>query len=1048
MFNAEPEMVKRAFAAIHSNSKVLFQGSSSTGKCLSPETRVRMYDGSVKEAKDVVVGDKLMGDDSLPRNVLTAASGRDRMYRITPERGDVWHCNSSHILTMRCSTNKKCGSGHPSKKTAKGLVFDIPIEDYIAMAPSRKNITKQFHVGVEYPEKELPFDPYIYGAWLGDGGTHVSCLHTPDGPMAQEWVRYFKSIGFRVSVGYPDKNCKMWSARTASRKGHPQNLFLRFIETSVKDKEKFIREDYLINSRKNRLKLLAGLIDSDGWVCNKTSYGFCSKFKSLARQVQMLARSLGFASSIYQKTCGIKSIGFKGTYWHVNISGSGITEIPTLEKHAVESKTNKNLTNTGIRVDDIGIGDYCGFSVDGNNRFLLEDYTVTHNSYNSGVWMYLDWRRDPFYTSVKCVGTSEDQVRKHVFAHILKLHRSSSIPMSEEVLIRDSDMWMGVKGAGFEFGITAIAYKRSEETSGGVKGYKSMAVRPTKHPKFGYMSRLRLLGDECLHGDQCVNLSDGSVIPIRRIVEDRLSPLVPSYNLETGTIEHKKVIGWTKSPRNGRPVLNLGGVLMTYDHPVLTKYGMFDAAWFSMGSDVEVLRIDNGLPKWVDVGSALEAPEAMEDYVYCIEVEDNHNFFAGNICVSNCQNWPGGPFQDLNTWLSQIDGIEFVKIALSFNPESISQTVVKMAEPVGGWDISDLDRLYDWESAYGWRVCRLDAAKCENVIARRKIYHGLQTYEGFMGYLRSGGDSSPAYMCFARGFPPLSGSVNTVIPPQWPQKARGEAIFIETPESVGAVDLAFTGSDSAQMAVGRWGLASGYFDAASGKIVPFQDRLNVAGPPKPRHVLQIDQLIQLEKHDNTITMSEEIMGKCNMLGIKPEFLGLDKTGIGFGTYSHLAKVWGDVLGIHWGSGATETKILAEDKEPASKVCDGVMSEMWWAFRRWIDPTATAILINPIISPHPIQTQLTSRQYKNTKAGIKVESKDEYKARNTKSPDEADALIMLAHVVRMRSKILPGLVEQSKPSKDVTGSSELNFLSIKDMPGVDVDDSISEDGQEY
>lgn len=541
-----------------------------------------------------------------------------------------------------------------------------------------------------------------------------------------------------------------------------------------------------------------------------------------------------------------------------------------------------------------------------NAKVLFCGASSMGKSYNAGVWMYLDWRRDPLYTSVKCVGISEDQVRKHVFAHLAKLHRSAAIPMAEQVDIRDSDMWMGVKEAGYEFGITAIAYKQSQETSGGLKGYKSMAVRPKKHPKFGFMSRLRYLGDEG-------------------------------------------------------------------------------------------------------------------------------------------QNWPNGPFKDLNTTISQIQGPEMVKIAIAFNPESTSQLVVKMSEPEGGWSADDLDKLYDWTSEYGWRVCRLDAAQCENVKQKKAIYAGLQTYEGYTSYLRSGGDNSPNYWCFARGFPPMKGSVNTIIPPGWPMEARGEAVFIENPQVMAAIDLAFMGQDSAQMAIARWGLASGWRDY-NGKEVKFIDRLNVTAH-RPRHVLQIDQIIPLEKHDDTVTMAEEIMGKCKIMRIPPEWVAIDKTSIGLGTFSHLNKVWGSVHGIAWNEKATPHKILSEDKEGADGQCEGIMSELWWAFRRWLDPRCTAILINPIIPTQPLHTQLTHRRYRHGKNGIKVEPKEEYKARNGKSPDEADALMMLVALVRKNSDVLPGLVEQSQSRRPDTMDSEIKFQRVSKYKSIDSEDSISLDGVE-
>lgn len=540
-----------------------------------------------------------------------------------------------------------------------------------------------------------------------------------------------------------------------------------------------------------------------------------------------------------------------------------------------------------------------------NSKILFCGASSMGKSYNAGAWMYLDWWRDPLYTSIKCVGISEDQVRKHVFSHIVKLHRACAVPLGEQVDVRDSDMWMGVKDAGFEFGITAIAYKQSQETSGGIKGYKSMAVRKSPHPKFGMMSRLRLLGDEG-------------------------------------------------------------------------------------------------------------------------------------------QNWPNGPFKDINTWVSQIDGPEKVKIAIAFNPENISQLVVQMSEPNDSWNVEDMDTLFDWEAKSGWVVCRLDAARSENVIAKKVLYPGLQTYEGFMGYLKSGGDNSANFSTFARGWPPMKGSVNTIIPPSWPQESRGEATFIENPIVIGAIDLAFMGLDSAQMAIGRWGLASGYRDP-NGKFITFKDRLNIKND-KPRHVLQIDQMLPFEKHDNAAVMAEEIMGRCKMLGITPDHLALDKTSIGFGTWSHLQKVWGEVIGISWNEKATDGRILAEDKEGASGICDGLMSEMWWAFRQWLNPTAKAVLMSQIIPSQPIQTQLTARRYATGKNGIKVEPKEKYKARNKSSPDEADALVMLVHLVRQITDVLPGLVEQSK-SEVVRRDPEMVFQKVIEMEPVDEDDSICLDGSE-
>lgn len=914
---------------------------------------------------------------------------------------------------------------------------------------------------------------------------------------------------------------------------------------------------------------------------------------------------------------------------------------------------------------------------------LLMGASSMSKTYAAGAYMLLDYLRDPFYTTVKLAAVNEDHLRKNLFAHVVNLYRSCAIPSSYEITVQDSTLWMGVKAAGYGFGISGIAFKQSQETSGQFKGYKAQPVRKKKHEKFGYLSRLRVLGDECLPYWQKVKMADGSEMEIGEIVNKKLTANVLSINNLTGKIESKKITGWHAVPRRGRKIVGVESgdnlAFVTEDHPILTNKGYVSALqaancglsvatlneniscnqntikgtevhnhwWASWGrinlskfrsngkcesevrsrsmsarvssmeerhvgkfqpvgnqrsihdamgrSDVPV---HNGMPSGIyedfscdkadwtsqdhnsgisrndrpngcsrlvsgrrrnfkkrserisktinvfvsekrsgdadiqvielrssisivsdqegpryrngssgnkmsdesdstihscgfdlqnkrgedskktrypsryeaaDEKNMLHLPQGVyqnkeskdlrkgmqheadqiswvtdpqdDEIVYCIDVEDNHNFFAGGIAVKNCQNWPSGPFKDFNSLVASKSGTELIKIACAFNPETTSVHVVQLAEPEHGWSVDDMDSLYDWNSKAGWRVCRLDAALSENVKQRTVVYPGLQTYEGFISYLKAGGDNSPNYSCFARGWPPMKGDVNTIIPPQWPQEARGEATFIENPEVFAAVDLAFMGKDSAQMAIGRWGLASGWEDHM-GRFQPFKDRLNAA-KDKPRHVLQIDQLIPMEKHDNTVRMAEEIMGRCKMLRIDPDHVAVDKTGYGFGTWSHLCKVWGDVLGIAWNEKASELKILAEDQNGADKQCDGIMSEMWWAFRRWLDPSCRAVLINPIIQPQPLHTQLTSRRYRTGAKGIKVEAKEEYKSRNQNSPDEADAVIMLLHLIRQTSDVIPGLVEHQN-NRPEPGQTHIKLYSMKNYVNVEADDSISSD----
>jgi hypothetical protein len=154
------------------------------------------------------------------------------------------------------------------------------------------------------------------------------------------------------------------------------------------------------------------------------------------------------------------------------------------------------------------------------------------------------------------------------------------------------------------------------------------------------------------------------------------------------------------------------------------------------------------------------------------------------------------------------------------------------------------------------------------------------------------------------------------------------------------------------------------------------------------------------------------------MGIDPRFVIVDGTGLGGGTASHLKKYWGDVLSLDWATGASQRKILTDHTFTAAERYDGVNTELYFTFAQWLDPVVNAILINPIIGNSATQSQslysqLSSRRYRPVKGGrLRIESKPEYKARMQFSPDEGDSVVMLPHLIRMRTSDLPGMIQQS------------------------------------
>lgn len=70
--------------------------------CLGKGTKIQMFDGSVKNVEDVIVGDVILGDDNTERVVSEIIRGREQMYKVCSKDGlfNEYRVNENHILTL------------------------------------------------------------------------------------------------------------------------------------------------------------------------------------------------------------------------------------------------------------------------------------------------------------------------------------------------------------------------------------------------------------------------------------------------------------------------------------------------------------------------------------------------------------------------------------------------------------------------------------------------------------------------------------------------------------------------------------------------------------------------------------------------------------------------------------------------------------------------------------------------------------------------------------------------------------------------------------
>lgn len=352
--------------------RVLIVAPTGSGKCLGRGTPVLLYDGRVAPVETIRRGDMLMGPDSKPREVLSTTEGYGSLYRITPVKGDAWICNEDHILTV--------------VHTTTGVVEDVCVRDWLSSSNWFRSERKQFMVGVDYaPSDSLPVDPYFMGLWLGDGSKGVTAsglrglvITKPD-PEVEACVRdTAKQWG--LAVRRSDSNgtrCVTWHL-VGPRNGIVGTNPLLNVMRDVLGPDLRVPLSYLTASREDRLSLLAGWIDSDGHINN----GYCDivqKNKQHADALCHLARSLGFR--IARTTKFVNG----DPYERMSISGDlSVVPMRIPRKQASPRRQKKDVRRTGFSVERIEPGPYFGFKIDGDGRFLLGDFTVTHNTVQAG----------------------------------------------------------------------------------------------------------------------------------------------------------------------------------------------------------------------------------------------------------------------------------------------------------------------------------------------------------------------------------------------------------------------------------------------------------------------------------------------------------------------------------------------------------------------------------------------------------------------------------------------------------------------------------------
>ena len=142
---------------------------------------------------------------------------------------------------------------------------------------------------LDYPEINLPIDPYSLGVILGDGRIHKKCGSVELTGHIDDFPTYLKEIPYTFGKFQIDNRNS--NVRTQSIRG--LGKIFKNLSLNVHGDFKFIPSVYFRGSIEQRLALLTGLMDTDGCVSESGRTLFSSNSRLLLSGVAALVRSLG-----------------------------------------------------------------------------------------------------------------------------------------------------------------------------------------------------------------------------------------------------------------------------------------------------------------------------------------------------------------------------------------------------------------------------------------------------------------------------------------------------------------------------------------------------------------------------------------------------------------------------------------------------------------------------------------------------------------------------------------------------------------------------------
>ncbi len=342
----------------------------------------------------LAVGDLVVGSDGRPTLVLGVyPQGNKDVYRVTAQDGASTLACGEHLWRVFTRGDRRRDNGGRNLETSQ-MIGRLRAAHY-----HRYELPL---VGtVQFPDQEVPMDPYALGLLLGDGCITTATtpgFTTRDAELAAALDAALPGVTLlrKDEMNYVVRRTN--ATRGGLRVANPITVILRELGLAgTRSHSKFVPSVYLQNSVEVRLAVLQGLLDSDGGPVRqrgrtrRIQYTTCSD--QLREDVIFLVRSLGGVAYTRTRAALGRIPGFANgrpvPYRHdahvIDIRlPSGTQPFRLSRKAEAYGADGGGRPMRYIHaIDHVGSADCVCIAVSAQDSlYVTEDFLVTHNTLN------------------------------------------------------------------------------------------------------------------------------------------------------------------------------------------------------------------------------------------------------------------------------------------------------------------------------------------------------------------------------------------------------------------------------------------------------------------------------------------------------------------------------------------------------------------------------------------------------------------------------------------------------------------------------------------